>query len=210
MTAKMSNPRHLSILWCLLVLLSGGPLLAMETAAAANQPEGDQFIDTSLFVGQGLNLRQFTREAVIRATPAEVWAAWTTPAGIKQFLDTDARIELRIGGPYELLFATQDATGKRGSEGCQILSYIPGKMFSFSWNAPPLFPAERNLRTWVVVCFDELPSGSTRVELTHLGFGTGGRWDDVYEYFEHAWIKFMKLLAQSFSDENRSADEESP
>jgi len=48
--------------------------------------------------------RQLVKTARIAAPVAEVWAAWTTAAGLKAFLGTDASIELRRGGKYEIYF----------------------------------------------------------------------------------------------------------
>ena len=47
-------------------------------------------------------------------------------------------MDLRIGGPFELYFGGPDVPhDQRGSNGCQVLTYVPGEMLSFTWNAPP-------------------------------------------------------------------------
>jgi len=95
--------------------------------------------------------RVIRKETTVDAGVAEVWDAWTTPTGVRTFFAPDARLELSIGGPYELLFDQEQEPGKQGSEGCRVLSYLPHQMLSFDWNAPPQFPAIREQRTWVVV-----------------------------------------------------------
>ena len=72
--------------------------------------------------------RSIVKEACIAAPPSEVWKAWTTAEGIRTFMAQDARIELRPGGPYEIYFNPNAEEGARGSEGCQVLSYIPERM----------------------------------------------------------------------------------
>jgi uncharacterized protein YndB with AHSA1/START domain len=171
-------------------LLAGAPDLK-----AADNEEAASMIDPSLFVAAGHDLVTIEHEAIVDAPPAAVFAALTTPEGFRDVLKLDGRVELRIGGPLEFFFQADSPAGQRGSEGCQILSYVPDRLLSFSWSAPPLFPRERERRTWVVMTFDELKSGRTHVRLTHLGFGQGGRWDDVREYFVNAWPKFLSGLA---------------
>ena len=75
--------------------------------------------------------------------PADVWKCWTTSEGFKSFSECDSTIELKVGGPFEIYFRANNPEGERGSEGCKILSYEPGSMLSFSWNAPPKFAAAR-------------------------------------------------------------------
>lgn len=140
------------------------------------------------------------KEAVIAAPRAKVWAAWTTVDGVTSFFAPDASVELRLGGPYEMYFKTDEPEGSRGSEGCRILSFLPERMLSFTWNAPPLFPAERTQRTFVVVELVDADGGAgTRVKLTHSGFGAGGRWAEVRGYFDAAWGSVLKHLAERFS-----------
>jgi len=200
MTAPFSRGQSPSCAcgWLLLVLVA---TCIAGTVGDASALSRDQ-IDTSLFVASGPELRTLQKEALVDGTPAEVFAAWTTEAGILSFLEVESNIDLRIGGPMELYFGPDLPEGQRGSEGCQILSYVPDRMLSFSWNGPPLFPEERAKRSWVVVLLDEMPSGRTKVQLQHLGFGTGGRWDDVYEYFENAWGKVLEWLHNHFQKQS--------
>jgi hypothetical protein len=63
----------------------------------------------------------------------------------------------------------------------------PMGMFSFTWNAPPSLPEVRGQRTHVVLRFHQEGEDLTRVSLHHDGWGTGGEWDEAYEYFQRAW-----------------------
>ncbi|MEM1414217.1 MAG: SRPBCC domain-containing protein [Myxococcota bacterium] len=143
-------------------------------------------IDESLFVASGMDVARFEVEERIAAPPERIFAAFATAAGFVDAFGPErealvAHIDLAIGGRYEWLF-----DGAVGSNGCQVLSYLPGRMISFSWNAPPTQPAQRAKRTWVVV---ELApeDGGTHVRLTHLGFGPGPAWETTRAYFEEAW-----------------------
>lgn len=144
-------------------------------------------IDSELFVSGGKDLRSFEKQVVIDAPLSGVFDAWATTDGWLGVYasgrpETRANIELAIGGRYEWLF-----DGVLGSNGCQVLSYIPDRMLSFSWNSPPTQAQTRTKRTWVVVEFESVGDAQTRVRLTHLGFGQGEGWDETYAYFDNAW-----------------------
>lgn len=143
-------------------------------------------------------MKVLTKEKIINYTLPEVWLKWTTEEGMKSFLVENCRIDLQIGGPFELYFLSDAPEGMKGSEGCKILSFIPKKMFSFSWNAPPSIPSIRDLGdvAWVVVEFEEMGPEQTLIRLQHLGFGEGEEWNKTYEYFEEAWDYVFNALHQ--------------
>lgn len=139
--------------------------------------------------------RILRKEVVVPAGRAEAWRLWTTAEGMTSFLVSEAKIELRPGGVYELYFAPDAPPGERGSEDCRILSYLPEEMLSFEWNAPPSIPTRRDgERTWVVVEFVEVEPEQTRVRLSHLGWGKGDDWDAVYAYFDRAWASVLEAM----------------
>ena len=156
-------------------------------------------IDTASIAGTGSEVRSLVKEAVVGAEAGEVWAAWASSEGIASWWDPpQTRIDLRIGGPFELLFAMDQPEGRRGSEGCQYLTYVPGEMVAFTWNAPPHL-ALRETNTWVVVTFSELNTTSTAVRLVHTGFLEGPDWDDYMAYFDDAWDHVLGLLGKHWS-----------
>jgi uncharacterized protein YndB with AHSA1/START domain len=136
----------------------------------------------------------FVRELVIAAPVERVYAAWTDGAAFAAAYGPDrpelrADIDLAIGGRYEWLW-----DGKRGSNDCQVLSFIPNRMVTFSWNAPPDQPESRAQRTWVVVEFEPVDAG-TQVRLTHLGFGEAEHWRVTEAYFGKAWDHVLGQFA---------------
>ena len=145
-----------------------------------------------------MRLRALAKEVVVDAPAGEVWRAWTTLRGVRRFFAPDARLEMRPGGRYEILFDLDAPPGEQGSEGCRVLSLVPEMMLSFSWGAPPRFPGPRKqMAQWVVLFFE--PEGRrTRVRLFELGWKRGKEWDDVYDYFDKAWDLVLRRLARSF------------
>jgi len=134
--------------------------------------------------------QSITGETFVNAGIDEVWKAWTTKEGITSFFSPDCNIEPKVGGPFEVLFYPSSEE-ERGSEGCTFLGIQKNKMISFSWNAPPEFPEARKQFTFVVIRFKELNEKHTQVNLTHIGWGEGGEWDEAFKYFHKAWLKVV-------------------
>lgn len=125
-------------------------------------------------------------EVKIDARLEEVWEAWTTEEGIKTFFAPACKVDLRPDGMYEVYFNPDAPPGERGGEGLRVLAIQPMKMFSFTWNAPLIYPTVRGQRTHVTLRFIPEEEG-IRVTLHHDGWGSGGEWDKTFEYFERAW-----------------------
>ena len=152
------------------------------------------------------NLGPIEVETLIAAPRATVYSWYATSPGWKAALGLDSRIEPRIGGPFEVYFGHDAPAGQRGSEGCTVLAFIPGEMFSHTWNAPPTIPHCRDggLHTWVVVRFDEVGPALTRVRLTHQGFSENAAketdqafaadWVKTRAYFTNAWPRVLDAL----------------
>jgi uncharacterized protein YndB with AHSA1/START domain len=142
----------------------------------------------------------------VPATIDRVWAAWTTSEGARSFFAPRARIDTRLLGPYELLFSDDEEAqpGEQGSEGCRVLSFLPGRMISFEWNAPPEFGELRVQHTFVVVELEPVSGDETatepltRVRLSHLGYGKGAEWERLRDYFERAWWIVLSRLHERF------------
>ncbi len=168
-------------------------------------PKGDSKPEHA--ASQADPLAPIVTEANIAAMPADVWKSWTTSEGFKAFLGTESKIELKVGGPFEVYFSMEPPAGQRGSEGCKILSYEPDSMLSFSWNAPPKFKWGREKHTWVVVKI--LPAGAhgSKVILKQMGFAelaaaSPERADEakeIREYFNNAWPRVLGALKEHYS-----------
>ena len=99
-------------------------------------------IDPSTFAAQGIVQRRVEHEVVVAASPRDAWEAWVDPARVTNFLGEEARIDLRIGGRYEIIFLPNAPEGQQGSEGCRILAYLPGETLALSSHTPPPRRAE--------------------------------------------------------------------
>ena len=131
--------------------------------------------------------KKIIKQIIINSPPDIVWNAWTCPEHLTSFFAPEVDVEIKPGGKFEMYFLLDNPPGTRGGEGNRILSFVPEKMLSFEWNAPPTYPNVRKEKTWVVLFFNPLPSHRTSLSLYHLGWKTGNEWEQVYEYFVKAW-----------------------
>jgi uncharacterized protein YndB with AHSA1/START domain len=148
-------------------------------------------VDPTTFAVTGVPSRRVEHEVRVAASPRDAWDAWVDPQRVVNFLGSAARIDLAIGGRYEILFLLDAPEGQQGSETCRVLAYLPGEMLAFSWNAPPHMPEIRSRHTWVVVTFQGPAAGPTRIRLVQTGFGEGPMWDEDFAYFEAAWARVL-------------------
>jgi uncharacterized protein YndB with AHSA1/START domain len=153
--------------------------------------------DKKLYLTTGLMIRKIVD---VPASVDDTWKAWTTLEGVKTFFAPEASLELAVGGDYEMYFAPESPKGQQGGEGCKILSFVPGEMLSFTWNAPPSMPEVRKERTWVVLTFTPLEGNKTRVSLIHLGWQVGEEWQKALKYFDSAWEIVLGRLQYRFQN----------
>ncbi|MCC6676045.1 MAG: SRPBCC domain-containing protein [Phycisphaerales bacterium] len=169
-------------------------MLRAGPASEGGAVEGAWMIDGGQFAATGAVEPGVVKEAIFDGAPEAAFRAFSSAEGWKAALGVESSIDLRVGGPFEIYFSMEAPAGERGAEGCKVLSYLPGRMFSFSWNAPPKFPKERYQRTWVVLTFAPAGEGKTAVRLEHTGFGSGGNWPEVRAYFDRAWGNVMEAF----------------
>lgn len=180
--------------WRCLVMVPGivgiGAAVGSSQAPTGNAHQAPLHEVSSVATG---GERVIAKPVTVSASLTDVWAAWTTTAGVTSFGPPQANVELRVGGPYEWYFAPKAPEGSRGSEGCRVLSFLPRQMLSFTWNAPPSIPELRgaNVHTHVVTQFEDLEDGRVEVSLSPLGLGEGKEWDEYYDYFTRAWPRVL-------------------
>lgn len=140
--------------------------------------------------------KRIEKRKIVNLPHDEVWKLWSTHEGLLSFFGRDNKINLEIGGKFEIYFLVNNEYGQKGSEGCKILSYLPNKMISFSWNVPPKFEILRksDYKTWVVVILNEISHDKTEIVLSHYGWPNNCEWDQVYSYFDSAWDEVLDRI----------------
>ncbi len=160
--------------------------------------------DTSTIHGAGEAIRSLVVERSVDADPMSAWRDWTSSRSLAEWWPVkETRIDLRVGGPIEMFFDPEAPPGDQGSEGCRFLSYVPGEMVSFTWNAPPHLSL-RKVNTWVVITFSRRLDESTDVRLVHTGFLEGEDWNAYMSYFESAWSYVLDLQVEHHAGQRAS------
>ena len=136
-------------------------------------------------------------EVKVSAPVEAVWNAWSNSEGVQTFLAQKANIQLKPGGPYEVFFNPADE--RMTTQGCKLLSYVPGEMISFQWILPgDMFPQLRETPTWVAVQMRPAGTNRTAVSITQLGWGEGAEWDRAYHHMGKGWEMAAAMLQQRF------------
>jgi uncharacterized protein YndB with AHSA1/START domain len=121
----------------------------------------------------------------------EVWAAWTTAAGLASWLCLRARVEPEVGGAFELFWDPDESRPERDSTlGCTVLSVDEPRLLEVTWrgseavadvmNAPGVLPTQVRVELRPTLA-------GTRVEVIHSGWGEGPDWERARAWFEQAW-----------------------
>ena len=144
------------------------------------------------------HLHPLQKRVLVSASRTEVWHAWTNQDVLATWFGRAARVDLREGGAYEILFLMDNPPGLQGGEGNTVRSFNPEHSLTITWNAPPDFGTLRDERTRVHITLADAPSGTT-VSLTHDGWGDDPEWNAVRDYFNRAWDHVLAALTTHLS-----------
>ena len=67
------------------------------------------------------------KKIVVLASLKEVWDAWTTTRGVKSFFSSQAKVELVIGGVYEIYFDLKAPYGSKGLRDVKSQVFFRGR-----------------------------------------------------------------------------------
>lgn len=123
---------------------------------------------------------------------AMIHGAFTEPDRLTRWMCDRARVELRLGGAYELSWDAPEPFTSRGT----ITALTPEHDIGFDWQAPPPFDALMNrpaLKTTVYVRLQESPEGID-VTLEHRGWGRGPAWEEARSWHFLLWDERLHRL----------------
>lgn len=124
-------------------------------------------------------------------TPDTLFRYWTEPALLTQWWPQEAEVEPRVEGAYHLIWPAMD----RHLRG-HYTTFEPGKKLVFSWrwdhDTPELSTRE------VELVFMPLPTGGTRLQLTHGRYlNTPIDQEIRIEHHLAGWQHFLPRLEQA-------------
>ncbi|MEX1997802.1 MAG: SRPBCC domain-containing protein [Candidatus Andersenbacteria bacterium] len=131
---------------------------------------------------------------VINAPLDRVWRAWTDPAEMQKWyapenLTTpEAEVDLKVGGAYRI--AMQGDDGAHVAVGTFSIIEAPRTLaFSWRWEGSP------EGETRVMLTFEEIEGGKTKVTLRHEGFADDKAKAMHTQGWESTFNKLEKYLA---------------
>ena len=138
---------------------------------------------------------------VVEASLDDVWAAFTTTAGLKAWMVPHADIELKIGGKMRTHYDKNGTLGDDNSIENTILSYDPKRMLSIkATKAPKNFPFHKSIeRMWSVIYFEPVGAKRTKVTVVGLGYGDDEESQKLRRHFEVGNPYTLKKLQQHFT-----------
>lgn len=142
---------------------------------------------------------EITIEQRLNASIDRVWQAWTDSVQAGTWFAAGANIQPERGGAYELFWDL--AHPERDSTiGCRLTFIQPKKWLGFTWRGPFIYDDLMNENatpppppTHVTVQF-ESQKDQTEIQVTHIGWGAGPRWDDARNWHIRAWAGVIQNL----------------
>ncbi len=159
----------------------GTALAAGALGLAAAGTASAQVHDSSFTAADGQ--RTLQQWIDIRGPADCVWKSFTDPAALRASGVPMARVELRNGGGIEGGFTADPKPGETIRH--QVITYLPERLLVLRNQAtPPGLPgADLYLNIVQVIVIEPQGPGAVRLTLAHTGYGQGGGYDQLYDFF---------------------------
>ena len=140
-------------------------------------------------------------EGIVNAPLAQVWAAFTTKAGLESWMVAHAEIDLRVGGVMKTQHDAKDTVDGPGAIANTILSYEPMRMLSMRVQKfPQGFPFPHAItQMWTMVYFESQGENATRIREVCLGFTAEEESRKMREFFNYNNAVTLDLLQKRFA-----------
>lgn len=165
------------------------PVLAQAPASAVQV--------TSFAAPEG---RVLQHRVLLSATPAEVYAAFTTAEGLRAWAVPMVTVDLRVGGIWESAYSLTAKPGDAGNIKNRYAALVPNRLVAFQAIAsPPGFPAPDLLRELVTVAeLDSVGPGRTQLTLSMVGYRPLAGFDSLYQFFARGNAWSLEQLRERF------------
>ena len=141
-------------------------------------------------------------EGFVEGPLEEVWHAWSTSEGLRQWMAPHVDIDLRVGG---LMRTNYNADGQLGDSQTiinTVLSFDPHRMISIKVaKAPEGFPFPNAIsQMWSVIYFTAAGTNRTAVREVSLGFGADEESQRMRAFFDKGNATTLIQLQQHFDE----------
>ncbi len=152
-------------------------------------------------VGRAEDDEPLVHEAIITAPLDQVWAAYTTKAGLESWMVAHAEIELKVGGTMKTCYDPKGTVDDANAIDNAILSYEPMHMLSFKVRkAPQGFPFPHAITNmWTISYLEAQGEKATRVRGVCLGIGKDEESRKMREFFNRGNAVTLERLQRRFA-----------
>jgi uncharacterized protein YndB with AHSA1/START domain len=185
----------------LLAVMSAAALAGAAQAAEPTFPDWRAYRDvtnSSFVETDGDRVLQLS--IVVKATPAQVWDAFTTAEGYRAWVAPVTKVDLAVGGVIEASYDPAAKIGDPENIKNQIVAYVPERLLSFrNIQAPKGLPSRELFgRVATTLELEDLGAGRTRATLTGVGWGPEPGFDVLYRHFEWGNAYSLNELKKRF------------
>jgi uncharacterized protein YndB with AHSA1/START domain len=173
----------------LLVLAS--PAIGREyQQLSGTAPDGTRFYEDSL---------------VIRASPKQLWNAFTDANAYRRWAAPVSSVDFRIGGTIEASYDPDGHLGDPQNIKNEFIAYIPGRLLVFrNVQAPSRLPGREVYGDTIKTLeFTPLDATHTRVTVSGVGFGKGASSDQLYAFFSAGDGEMLTTLKRAMEASGR-------
>jgi uncharacterized protein YndB with AHSA1/START domain len=132
----------------------------------------------------------------LNVSAEEAWILWTDSKKLEKWLTTEANVDPKVGGPYELFWDPSNHS-ENSTLGCKITALVPYKLLAFEWRGPVPYADLMNVEpfpTWVSISIEAKSLNETVVHFRHSGWGQGDRWNEAKTWQKNAWSGAFSAL----------------
>ncbi|MBK8101254.1 MAG: SRPBCC domain-containing protein [Planctomycetes bacterium] len=155
--------------------------------------------------------RSLVHQAVIKTSAANLWADFTTDAGVvKAWGVAKAKVDLRVGGTIRTHYDKNGTIGDPNTITHHILAVEPGRVLAMKAEAPANAPAAVKLiceHGWNVMRFEPLGPDRVRFVVTGCGYGDSKDFDAAMKFFDEGNRWTMQRMQQTYA---KTADPSDP
>lgn len=170
------------------------------TKSALGNIENEATIKTTSFQHE-IHGKVIQHEAIIPATPHDVWTAFTTSEGLRSFVAPVVEIDFRIGGIWESSYNVNNPIGDSTNIQNEVIAFIPERMVAIRIKrTPPGFPNPEIASTLsTIIEFVPIDSIKTKVIVSMVGWKEKPEYEMVYQLFSRGNEYTLNSLLKRFT-----------
>lgn len=121
-----------------------------------------------------------------------IFQALTETSGLVNWLCAGAHVDRRVGGECRLRFEGETPFESHGP----VTHFTPDVDFGFGWRSPKAFAAIMNEPSPITRVYFRLADSPEGIDVTleHIGWGSGGDWEEARSWHFHLWDERMQQL----------------